>query len=879
MNPLKIEKIFNQQMTLLDIKQAIADYDNYLDSQFSYNAITDTLTSRSRLFDALLQYLWNKHALKNKSISLNAIGGYGRETLHPFSDIDIFIIHEEDLPKKDEEAIKCFLMSLWDLGLNLGHGVGTLEQSLALCSQDISQATSMMEIRTLCGSFLHAKKVVEALYSEDVYDSRTFFKAKLEEQHARHAKSGKIAYSLEPNIKTSPGGLRDIQTLTWVACKHYGASDTQALRRLGFFSQDEYSELMECQHFLWRIRWALHKTAGRSENRMLLGYQSEIAKRMGFGGEGNAPIEKMMRQLFRAKKRIRELNRMLMSHLERNILNAKKNYAAQIINNEFEILDGYIQAREPDVFIEFKQILIMFRLIAENADRIKGIASETLRLLRQVRRRLLGDLQDFQDCRTEFIRIFRLPDGMGLALSLMHQYGILSAYLPQWREIVGQMQFDLFHAYTVDEHTHKLLKNLYSFEKNHEEDSLKNVGNLYRQMLNKDTLLFAALFHDLAKGRGGDHSELGAVDVEHFAYFHGLKNSQIKNMVWLVKYHLLMSTTSQRMDIYNPDVVTTFAKLVKTEIRLDALYCLTVADILATNDNLWSDWKATLLYDLYSSTKQALRNGLENMLELRSLVRERKTEALEQLRPCSDIESEQDIKNLWKRLPLSFFSNAESDEIIRYSQAILQYQQTYTQDSPPLLMLDKNVDKGCSDLFVYTKDKAGVFVALFNTLANLQISVKQAQITLTKDKYVIESLKIIDYDNLPIKTKTRKQQVLNKLKLVLSQDLTKPISFNHQPKRERHRAVFKHSPTIEYLQTRQLGRTLLSISALETPEFMGSIAESFRQLNLNIHSAKISTIGERADNVFAISNKEGRSLTAEEKNQLNSLLLETITSK
>ena len=864
-------------MTLHDIKQTITDYDEYLDSQFSTNPIGDTLKSRARFFDYLLQYLWDKSGLThNSDISLNAIGGFGRQVLHPHSDIDIFIIHDESISSKDQDAIQQFLISIWDMGLNLGHGVSTLKQSFDLCKEDLKQATSMMEIRPLCGTLVHSKKITEKLFSDDIYDSRQFFKGKLKEQQLRHLKSGKTAYSLEPNIKNSPGGLRDIQTLNWVACKHFATIDPQVLKKVGFFSQDEYSELIECQHFLWRIRWALHQVTGRSENRLLIGYQSDVAKRMGFGGEGNPPIEKMMRQLFRAKKRIRELNRMLMSHLERNILTSQKHCAAHIINDEFEVVDGYIQARNQDVFIEFKQILIMFRLIAMHSDKVKGIAPETLRLLRQVRRRLLGDLQDYQDCRTEFIALFKHHEGMGLSLTLMHQYGILAAYLPQWREVVGQMQFDLFHAYTVDEHTYRLLKCLYSFEKKKEDPSLNNVANLYRQMANRDSLLFAALFHDLAKGRGGDHSELGAVDAEHFATFHNLKISQTKTIIWLVEHHLLMTSTSQRMDIYNPDVVTAFAKQVKTEVRLDALYCLTVADIQATNNNLWSDWKATLLNDLYTSTKQALRNGLENMLEVRSLVRERKIEALEIRGVNKDQISDEDTKNLWKRLPISFFSNAEPSEIMRYTEAIWQYHQDKDQKTSPLLLIDKNEDKGCSNLFVYTKDKPGLFVSLFNGLANLRISVREAQITITKDDYVIELLKITDYDHFPIKTTTRKQQVLDRLKQILIGDDNHNYRHSNQRKQERRAKVFNHSPSIEYLQTRQTDRTLLSVSALETPEFMGRIAESFRALNLNIHSAKISTIGERVDNVFAISNNEGLKLTMDEQKNLNALLIDTI---
>ncbi|QIR15364.1 [protein-PII] uridylyltransferase [Shewanella aestuarii] len=870
-------------MNTTELKQAIASLDTFLEDNILHCPINETLTTRANFFDQLLGLLWQSHQFCSDKFSLNAVGGYGRSTLHPFSDIDICIIHDGPLNREESTSISTFLTQLWDLGLDLGHGVRSLKDTYKACKEDVTIATSLLEIRNITGNKQHENQVLAALYSDKLWSSKAFFSAKLEEQLQRHAKAQGTAYNIEPNLKTSPGGMRDLQTLTWVARKHLGVGDMQALRKHGFFTNDEYAELLECQNFIFRVRFALHQAAKRSENRLLLQYQAEVAKLMGFGegsplGEGgNIAIEKMMRQLFRAMKRIRELNQLLMAYFSREIAPSKRRKTI-VINDNFEIIEEHIHARHEDVFIDRSQIMSLFLLIATHHNQIIGISPETLRLLRQVRRRLMGDLQDFQACRETFKAIFAHPQGMGLAITLMHQHGILASYLPQWREVVGQMQFDLFHAYTVDEHTHKVLKNIYQYSVDSQNGTLTKdrqlAADLYQKMSHKSALLFAALFHDLAKGRGGDHSELGAVDASLFAKFHGLKLSHERLICWLVENHLLMSITSQRMDIHDPDVINRFAQSVGSQTRLDALYCLTIADIQATNDDLWNDWKASLLKELYFATRKALHSGFENVLQLRVVVRDHKLDAMRTL--CQSGIDESKLKTLWKRLPLSFFSHSEAEDIVRYSQALLTHQSPCQQAEHPspyetLILLDETVVKGGSDVFVYTKDRPGLFVKLFNALATLRISVKQAQISKTKDGYVIESLKVLDFDDKPILNASRRKQVIDKLYKVLDHDIQLP-----KKRQPRMHQSFENQLSIAFLYSRQSTRTLLNVSALDTSEFMEQIASVFRKQNLTIHSANISTVGERADNVFLLSNEQGQQLSDQEQQQLTEQLKQTI---
>ncbi|MBE7215697.1 [protein-PII] uridylyltransferase [Shewanella benthica] len=862
MSDSDISPQFSSKMSIADYKKVIQDADNYLNENFTHVAIDEIVKLRADFFDALLLHLWECADLASENLSLNAIGGYGRQTLHLHSDIDICVLFPEELSPHQTTQIGLFFTQLWDLGLELGHSVRALTEIDKACKEDITIATSLFEIRHLTGPESHANQVLDRLYGDDLWSSEAFFKAKVSEQDERHLKAQGSAFSLEPNLKNSPGGMRDIQTLIWVTRKYFAAEDMAALRRFGFFTSDEYAELLESQHFIWRARWALHAAAQRSQNRLLISLQSDVARLMGFGDNSHLAIEKMMRQLYRAMRRISELNQMLLQYFKDEILEQTDKKSTPL-NQHFEINGRLINARHDDVFVDRKQLIALFIHIAENANDIDGITPQTIRLIRQVRRRLLGDLQDFHSCRKEFISLFRHPQGMGLALSLMHKHGILASYLPQWREIVGQMQFDLYHVYPVDEHTHKLLKNLYSLSGKPESPSLAQPSAVYKAIENKEVLLLAALFHDLGKGRGGDHSELGAVDALQFAKFHELKPSQAKVITWLVKNHLLLSLSSQRLDIYDPSEVKNLAKAIGTKARLDALYCLTVADIKATNDDLWTNWKATLLRDLYLSISYALRNGLENVLEQRTIVREHKNEALELMGMS---ETPDVIKQLWKRLPLSFFSNAQPSDIARYSQAMMQYPTEHA-----LILLDESSTKGSSDLFVYMKDKPGLFVTLFNTLASLQISVQQANISRTKDGYVVESLKILDYDHHPIRTAGRRERIKKRLKQVLFENRKVP-----KQRLNSNIGSFVSEAKVEFLHSRKKDRTLISVTALDNPQFMSHFCNGFRLFELNIHSAKITTVGEQVDNVFLVSDKNGQSLDDESKQALKSFFVDII---
>jgi len=865
--PPKEQELNTSESSRTNYKDELLEFNSALDAQFRTVGIDKLLEKRSNLIDKILISLWEKYKLASTAFSLNAVGGYGREVLHLHSDIDISIITSHPVSDGDAASLESFITELWDLGLEFGHSVRTLDQMDEEIERDAVTATNMLDIRTLCGEPDHAKAVLKNLYNDDLWSSKKFWKAKLEEQKKRHNKLEKKNLSMQPDLKNSPGGLRDIQTIIWVARKHYSVSDPDALNRIGYFTNEEYSELLECQYFIWRIRWSLHEVAGRAENQLLFEYQADVASLMGFGDSGNIAIEKMMRQLFRAMKRVFELNQMLMLFLNSDQNPSTKN-DVYLINNEFEIRGNLIHARHNDVFIDRKQIISMFVLISLEHKKIEGISAETLRLLRQVRRRILGDLQDFSACRQEFIKLFRSQYGLGTALNFMHRHGVLEVYFPQWREIVGQMQFDLFQAFTVDEHTYRVLRNLHNFETKKVEKSKSLAANLYKNLDNKLPLRIAAMFHDISKGRGGDHSILGSIDAEQFAEFHELRSSEVRLIKWLVKNHLLMSITAQQQDIFDIDVIAEFAKSIGTQGKLDMLYCLTVADVSATNDNLWSDWKASLVGQLYVATKKALRNGLENLLEYKSVVKENKREALRLLenRAKFDKEMGNKILHFWEKIPPSFFGRYDPDEIAVYTQRIIENSPDKT-----LISVDGNAGSGCSEIFVYVKDRKGLFVSLFKTLSNLNIATQEAHITVTKDDYVIETLKILDFNNAPINDNFRLRELETKLRQVLIEQKEIPT-----PKEPRFLEAFKSDVSVDFLKSRKKNKTLLSISSPNNPQLMEKICQIFQSLDLNIQSAKINTIGEIVDNVFLLTNKLQKQLTITEQQDLEGQLLQTL---
>ncbi len=849
-----------------DAKKALCEFNLTLCEQFKSKVdIFKLVAERSQFVDALLTKTWQQFGLNEYDAALIAVGGYGRGELLPQSDIDILILLSEQPCHDLEQKLGQFITFLWDAGLEVGHSVRTLEETLNQGREDITIATNLLEARLLDGPLTLFNSLYHSIRLHDFWPSSEFFIAKRAEQDARHLKAN--AFDLEPNLKTCPGGLRDIQTIAWVAMRHFNAAKLDELVEHDFLEHEELNELLECQQYLWQIRFALHTVAGRDENRLLFDLQRQVAAQLQYEDSTQLAVEQMMKRYYRTVRRVMELNQMLLQLFKRATLEHFKPLEVFPVSDKYQRRGEFIEALSYDPFTKPEDILELFLLVAKNSN-IRRIYAPTLRSLRRARRRQIQPLMDNPKCRKVFIEILRHPRGIA-SLSLMHKHGILSAYLPQWRKIEGQMQFDLFHAYTVDEHTHRLLQNIDKFSHPEQKDEFPLGSVLINQLPKKGLLVLAALFHDIAKGRGGDHSILGAQDALDFCKLHDLNDHDGRLVSWLVENHLIMSVTAQRRDISDPDVVAEFAQKVRDAIHLSYLYCLTVADICATNEKTWNNWKGALLRELYFSTQRVLARGQEKPVDIRARLREYQAKAKKELLRRGIKEKE--IDSLWQRFKADYFLRHQPSQIAWHSEAIIKH-----KSNEPLILISKHTIRGGTELFVYCVDKPKLFATVMTILDNKNINVHDASIMTSKDNYALDTFVIMEQEGKPITQLSRIQSIRKALTKALASDTPKLPRFRKLPRKMK---PFKVATQVSFLPTSKHGTSMMELIALDTPGLLAKVGEVFYRCEITLLSAKITTIGERAEDFFMLRNAYGMSLSSEEQTQLKQTLITTLSAE
>lgn len=851
---------FRQDITCKPVitvfKDAIAGVNTHLAKQFDEGTgIRALVYGRAMFMDVILHYAWHQFEW-GEGVSLIAVGGYGRRELHPHSDIDILILLDNNHGKKYDDNIQRLITFLWDIGLEIGASVRTLQECIDIAKQDITVATNLTEMRRLAG----CDKLRDTLHTETdtdhIWPIGEFYEAKWQEQRARHKKHNDSEYNLEPNVKNAPGGLRDIQMINWVAKRFFKVPTLTRLFGTDFFTEYEFAVLEKGEAFLWKVRYGLHLLASRAEERLLFEYQRELATQFGFeDNETGLAVEQFMHTYYKAVRALRELNDVLLQYLSESIF-AVSQPTITPINSRFQLYNNDIEVTKSDVFLKTPSALLeIFLLIGENPE-IKGVRSETIRLIREQRWLIDGKFRENPNNNALFLKLFSLDYGLISQLNRMARYGILGKYLPEFEKITGQMQHDLFHKYTVDAHTLLVVKNMRRFRYPDEEKKFPIAAHIIKHLKKPELLYIAGLYHDIGKGRGGDHSVLGAVDARTFCENHGLSKRDTNLVVWLVEKHLLMSYVSQKQDISDPEVIRQFATEMGDQLHLDFLYALTVADMCGTNPEVWNTWRASLMRQLYLETKRALGRGLESPLDQQEIIEDTQLLALGTLADRGI--SEQAALKVWKELGDEYFVRESHVDIAWQTQAILDH-----KDDQPMVLMRETTHyefEGATQIFLHVKDAPHIFTAVVNVLAQHSLNVQDARIYSAANGFTCDTFYVLDENDQPLGEDPQRYQQLQN---AILEELQLLGDYRNVVRRRTPRQFKQFStPTLASISTDiATGNTILEVISPDRTGLLATIGLIFMDMDVQLLNAKISTLGERVEDIFIIADAYGNAIT------------------
>ena len=792
------------------------------------------LRAHARLVDEHLRAMWQMLAMP-QDVALVAVGGYGRGALFPRSDIDLLILLPQEADETLQQRLEELLGMLWDIGLEVGHSTRTVAHCVAEAA-DVTVQTNLLEARLITGAPPLFEELRHTLARH--LQQRTFYLAKQQEQAQRHARFMDADYNLEPNLKESPGGLRDLQTVLWIsqAC---GLGDTwRELAKAGMITGQEARAIAQHETLLQNLRIRLHYLANRREDRLLFDYQTALAEQMHIVASGTRRAsEHMMQRYYRTKQAVLQLNAVLLQNLRAYLFPEAS--TLHPLNARFLAHGDLLEARDEMLFEREPSAILESFLLLEQHPQLSGFSASTLRALWRARHRMDAAFRRNPHNRALFMSILRQPQGLTHVLRRMNQNGILGRYLPAFGRIVGQMQHDLFHVYTVDEHILMVVRNLRRFMLAEYAHEYPLCSKLISDFARPEVLYIAGLFHDIAKGRGGDHSLLGREDAVRFCKQHGLTREDSELVVYLVQHHLTMSATAQKQDLTDQDVIAAFAAEVKNDRYLVALYLITVADIRGTSPKVWNAWKGKLLEDLFWATRRYMMGG--KIADQVGEIRARAQEMLSLYAIAPEV-----YATLWAQLDAEYFLRQEAQEIAWHTR---QLAHRVNNILPVVKARLSRIGEGMQ-VMVYSPDQPYLFARICGFFARLNYNILEAKVHTTQHGYALDSFLVMDAAN----DKTVYRDVMSYIEHELTREISS-VESPVAPKAGRISRQLKHFPiTPEVnLAPDARGNHLLSIIAGDRPGLLARIAQVLARHGMEVRSAKINTLGARAEDVFHLA--------------------------
>ena len=818
-----------------DLRERLKSGRSDLAAAFLRKSTTHYLSRHAALVDSVLIELSARLALP-PTFCLAAVGGYGRGELFPGSDVDVLMVLPHD-PTPDQQAtLENWVQACWDVGLEIGHSVRTVDACLAEAA-DITVETNLLEARFIYGAASLFDEFGRCFQAR--FDAQHFFDGKLAEQQARHARFDDSAYKLEPNLKDSPGGLRDLHTIHWLAQACGIQGSWSGIARAGLLTSAEARRIAREEYSLAALRIHLHLLSGRREDRLAFDYQTELAARLGLAATTHKRAgERLMQGYYRAAKLIQRVNDILIQSLRVRLFPVTA--PPEPIDADFQLRANLLEARAADLFERKPDALLRAFIVYAQHPTLAGFEPATLRALWRGSTRIDAAFRADPLHRTLFMTLLRQPVGITRALRAMHRYGLLGRYIPAFGRVVGQMQHDLFHVYTVDEHILTVLRNVRRFTVADLAHEFPLASRLIAAFDKPELLYLAALFHDIAKGRGGDHSELGAVDARRFCRQHQLDKADSELVAWLVDMHLVMSRTSQKEDISDPAVIAAFAVRVGDTRRLAALYLLTVADIRGTSPKVWNAWKGKLLEDLYHATHARLAGSDAAVADIAARQNEARVNLALYGLPASAADA------LWKHLDERYFVRFDARDMAW--QARMLWRRTDSADAIVRARLSP-AGEGIQVL-VYTPDRADIFARICGFFARIQYTILEAKIHTTRNGYALDSFQVMDLANRGI----HYRDFLNFVEYELARDLdpTRPMQPVPRGRLSRHQRHHPYPTTVRLEADAQGNGHMLSITCADRGGLLFAVAEVLMRHDVNVYAAKIDTLGERVEDTFLI---------------------------